>query len=143
MIVLDTNVVSELFRPEPDAGVVDRIDTLTGTVALTAVTVAELLAGVRRLDDSRRKVALAQAIGSIVEEYAARGSVLPFDAHAAEHYADIVTTRTRSGRPISTADAQMAAMCRSRGGACATRDTEDFVGTGVAVIDLWTLGVVD
>ncbi|MCJ1712767.1 type II toxin-antitoxin system VapC family toxin [Curtobacterium sp. VKM Ac-2922] len=140
MIVLDTNVLSELFRPTPDDAVVEWVTTLTGKVAITAITVAELLAGVRRLDDGRRKTALGQAIGGVLDDYDARGAILPFDSVAAEHYADVVVGRLRAGLPISTADAQIAAICRARAATCATRNTKDFAGTGIDLVNPWGAG---
>ncbi|WIE73610.1 type II toxin-antitoxin system VapC family toxin [Curtobacterium sp. MCJR17_020] len=137
MIILDTNVVSELFRPAPDPDVIEWVTTLTGNVAITSVTVGELLAGVRRLDDGRRKAALGQAIDIVLDTYASRGAILPFDTVAAEHYADIVTGRLRAGQAISTADAQIAAICRARAATCATRNTKDFTGTGIDLINPW------
>lgn len=137
MIVLDTNVISELFRPAPDPDVAGWVTALTGTVAITSVTVAELLTGVRRLDDGRRKAALGQAIDTVLDTYEARGAILPFDGDTAEHYADIVAGRLRAGQAISTADAQIAAICRARAATCATRNTKDFTGTGIDLINPW------
>lgn len=137
MIVLDTNVLSELFRPAPDRSVIEWVTALTGNVAITSVTVAELLAGVRRLDDGRRKAALGQAIATVLDTYGSRGAILPFDTVAAQHYADIVTDRFRAGRAIATADAQIAAVCRAHAATCATRNTKDFAGTGVDLVNPW------
>lgn len=137
MIVLDTNVVSELFRPQPHAGVVTWLEERTGDVAITAVTASELLAGVRRLPDGKRRAGLAKAVGAVLNEHHERGLILPFDSSAADHYADIFVTREQMGRPIHTADAQIAAVCRSIGATCATRNVEDFASVGVDVIDPW------
>ncbi len=84
MIVLDTNVISETFRTNPSAQVVSWLESLNGGVAITAVTLAELLAGLRRLPDGKRRLALTDAIGAALEPYRATGAVLPFDAAAAE-----------------------------------------------------------
>ena len=137
MIVLDTNVISEVFRPHPDAGVVAWLESLTGDVAITAVTLAELLAGVRRLPDGRRKNALSEAIHAAIEPYRRDGAVLAFDDLAAAQYAEVVASREAAGLPISMADAQIAAICRARDARCATRNTKDFVDTGVELIDPW------
>lgn len=137
MIVLDTNVVSELFRPRPEAAVVAWLESLTGDVAITAITLAELLAGIRGLPDGRRKTALGAQVESALQPYRRTGAVLPFDDDAAEFYADVVVRRRQAGRPISTADAQIAAICRSRDAVCATRNTADFAHTGVALSDPW------
>lgn len=137
MIVLDTNVVSELLRREPDAGVVSWLESLDGDVAITAVTLAELLAGVRRLPDGRRKTELEAAVAAAVEPYRGGQAMLPFDDSCAAAYAEILYERERAGLPIATADAQIAAICRTHGAVCATRNTKDFVRTGVELIDPW------
>lgn len=139
MIVLDTNVISELFRSRPHEGVIAWLETLTGDVAITAVTMAELLAGVRRLPDGRRKAALAEGIAVALAPYQESGAVMPFDAHAAEQYAVVLTERERAGLPIVTADAQIAAICRSSGATLATRNTTDFERTGIDTVNPWML----
>lgn len=138
MIVLDTNVVSEIFRPEPEARVVTWLEDLTGEVAIAAVTLAELLAGVRRFPDGQRRTALEEQVRQAVEPYRATRAILPFDAEAAQEYADVLAARERAGRPIHTADAQIAAICRAHGATCATRNVRDFDGTGVDVVNPWT-----
>jgi predicted nucleic acid-binding protein len=137
MIVLDTNVLSELMRERPAASVVEWLDTQdTGSLAITAITVAELLYGVVRLHDGARKTRLAAAVGALVDEDF-DGRVLPFDAAAAVHYAEVVSDRERHGRPIGTADAQIAAIARSHDAALATRNVRDFEATGVEILDPW------
>lgn len=140
MIVLDTNVVSEFFRPRPDEAVVDWVRGLEGEVALTAITVAELLAGLEALPEGRRRRALTQAVHSALLPYRGSSAILPFDDLAAEHYAQVLASRRRAGSPISTADAQTAAICRVAGAELATRNTADFADTGVQVVDPWTRG---
>lgn len=137
MIVLDTNVISEIFRREPEARVIAWMEGLTGDVAITAVTLAELLAGVRRLPKGRRRSALAAAIDAALEPYRETRAILPFDDRAAEQYADVLVARERAGLPIHTADAQIAAICRTYGATCATRNCKDFTGTGVELVDPW------
>ena len=126
MIVLDTNVVSEVFRPHPDARVV------------AWITPAELLAGVRRLSDGRRKSALGARIDAALRPFRETRAVLAFDVEAADHYADVLVARERAGMPISTADAQIAAICRANGATCATRNIKDLARTGVELVDPWT-----
>ncbi|GHF18289.1 type II toxin-antitoxin system VapC family toxin [Pseudolysinimonas yzui] len=137
MIVLDTNVISEVFRPRPDAKVVAWLESLSGEVAITAVTLAELLAGVRRLPDGQRRSALAARIDAAIRPYRQSRAVLAFDDDAADHYADILAAREQAGLPISTADALIAAICRSHDAVCATRNTKDFAGTGIELVDPW------
>ncbi|MBD3779454.1 MULTISPECIES: type II toxin-antitoxin system VapC family toxin [unclassified Cellulomonas] len=138
MIVLDTHVISEVFRPEPEARVVAWLEGLTGEVAIAAVTLAELLAGVRRLPDGQRRTALAGMLHDALEPYRATRAILPFDVAAAEQYADVLAARERAGRPIHTADAQIAAICLAHGATCATRNVRDFDGTGVDLVNPWT-----
>ncbi len=140
MIVLDTNVISELARRVPDPGVLSWLDSLeVSDVATTAITAAELRHGVARLSDGRRKRELAVVIrGILAEDF--RGRVFPFDERASVRYADIVAGRERIGRPIGVADAQIAAICRDSGAMLATRNTADFEETGIELINPWELG---
>ena len=137
MIVLDTNVVSELLRPAPEPKVETWLAALDGAdVYLTAVSEAELRYGVAVMADGRRRAALTQAIDGILrEDFQAR--ILPFDSPAAEVYAVIAATRRAAGRPISQFDCQIAAIARAQSAALATRNVGDFEGCGIAVIDPW------
>ena len=139
MIVLDTNVISEVFRPSPDARVVAWLESLTGDVAITAVTLAELLAGVRRLPEGRRKESLGAALESALAPYRETRAILAFDELAAERYAEVLAAREQAGLPISTADAQIAAICLTHGATCATRSVKDFARTGIDVADPWAV----
>lgn len=141
MIILDTNVISELARIDPEPDVVTWLDSLPAAeVATTAITVAELLYGVARLPDGRRRAALAETIDALINEDF-RGRVEPFDALAAEQYAVVVVGREKKGRPISTADAQIAAICRVHGATLATRNAGDFTDTGIGLINPWDAAV--
>ena len=136
MIILDTSVLSEVFRPHPDTRVAVWMESLADDVAITAITLAELLAGVRRLPNGRRRETLSTAVNTTVQTY--RSTRVPaFDSSAAEHYATILAAREHAGLPISTADAQIAAICRAHGASCATRDTKDFAQTGIELINPW------
>jgi predicted nucleic acid-binding protein len=139
VIILDTNVLSELIRREPDESVTRWLDSLdAAAVGTTAVTAAELLYGVARLPAGRRKEQLSKAIRGLIEEDL-DGRVEPFDATAATHYADLVSDRESAGRPISVADAQIAAICRKLQATLATRNMSDFQDTGIELIDPWQL----
>jgi toxin FitB len=139
MIVLDTNVLSELMRKQPEERVMRWIDDQdTGGLAITSITVAELLYGVARLADGVRKNELDAAVRALVRDDFA-GRVLPFDTAAAEHYADLVAERERRGRPVSNADGQIAAICSHHGATLATRNVRDFDTTGIGVLDPWTV----
>jgi predicted nucleic acid-binding protein len=137
VIVLDTNVLSELMRRRPAPQVIAWVDEQDASaLAITAITVAELLYGVARLRTSARKTKLAAAVQGIVRDDFA-GRVLPFDVAAAERYAGIVSRRERQGRPVSAADGQIAAICVDRGARLATRNVRDFEATGVELLDPW------
>ena len=137
MIVLDTNVISELSRRVPDPGVLSWLDSLAvSDVATTAITAAELRYGVARLPDGHRKRELTVMVeGILTEDF--HGRVLPFDERSCVQYADIVTGRERVGRPIGVADAQIAAVCRDLNAILATRNTADFEETGIELINPW------
>jgi predicted nucleic acid-binding protein len=128
VIVLDTNVLSELVRERPDARVLAWLDDKpVAEIATTAVTTAEMLYGVARLPSGRRKAELEQAVRAMIDE----------DFRDRVEYALVVAGRDRLGRPISVSDAQIAAICRARGAALATRNTKDFEDTGIELIDPW------
>jgi toxin FitB len=138
MIILDTNVLSELMRANPDENVLAWLDSQSSLdLHTTAITVAELLYGVARLAHGRRKAALRGAIESMLDGELA-GRVLPFDGDSARRYAVLVAECEAHGRPISSADAQIAAICHAHDAALATRNGKDFEATGVAVIDPWS-----
>lgn len=138
MIVLDTNVISEIFRSQPDARVVAWLESLVDDVAITAITLAELLSGVRRLPEGRRKTELAGAIDAALQPYRNTRSLLPFDDDAAQAYADVLVAREHAGLPIGMADAQIAAICRANGATCATRNVKDFEETGIELVNPWS-----
>ncbi|MCC5886005.1 MAG: type II toxin-antitoxin system VapC family toxin [Gammaproteobacteria bacterium] len=137
MIILDTNVVSEMLRPSPAATVETWLAGQDGAdVYLTSISEAELRYGVAVLTDGRKRKALAAAIaGMLSEDF--RDRILPFDSAAAEQYANIGAARRAAGRPISQFDCQIAAIARAHGAALATRNVGDFNGCGIDVIDPW------
>lgn len=137
MIVLDTNVISELMRAAPNRKVVAWVDSWpSGALAVSTVTVAEVLYGIARLDDGQRKETLhALAHAMFEEEF--RERVLSFGAEEAKVYADLVTQRQAHGLFISMAEAQIAAIVLRWGGQLATRNTADFAGLGLELINPW------
>ena len=138
MIVLDTNVLSEMLRPEPDALVARWLGEQDGGgIWFTTVGEAELLYGLALLPPGRRRDALADAIEAILENDF-RGRILAFDRPAALAHATIAAARRAAGRPIAHADCQIAAIARVHGATIATRTGRDFAGCGVDVIDPWT-----
>ncbi|HVO97611.1 MAG TPA: type II toxin-antitoxin system VapC family toxin [Bryobacteraceae bacterium] len=138
MIVLDTNVLSELARIAPAAAVSAWMDAqIRSLIFITAVTKAELLYGIEILPAGRRRAALHQSAEQMfLNEFA--GRILPFDSDAAEAYARIAASRRAMGRPISQADAQIAAIARSRGATLATRNIADFEHCGIKMLNPWT-----
>lgn len=138
MILLDTSVVSELMKSAPEPAVMAWINAIPGaTVFVSAVTRAEILYGVALVPDGKRRQGLARAAYTAFETYF-RGRILPFDSEAAEAFAELAAGRCQAGRPISQADAQIAAIARSRGADLATRNVPDFEGCGVEIINPWT-----
>jgi predicted nucleic acid-binding protein len=137
MIVLDTNVLSESLRPKPSSKVLEWMRSQPiAALFTTTITEAELYYGIALLPQSKRRHSLESAVGPIFAQDLA-GRVLPFDSAAAREYADIAATRRRAGRPISEADARIAAIVRSRGAVLATRNAEDFADCQLDVIDPW------
>ncbi len=135
MILLDTNIVSELMRLAPSAKVTT---WLAGQPAprlfLSAVTEAELRYGVAVLPAGRRRDDLHSAVEAMLAiDFASR--ILPFDSAAAIAYAELVAARREAGRPIAQLDAQIAAVAKSRGGALATRNIAEFEGCGIILIN--------
>lgn len=137
MIVLDTNVISELLTPAPNAVVIDWLARQhPSSVFTTAVTEAEILYGLRLLPEGRRRRDLEAAILPIFSEDFG-GRVLPFHRDASNVYATIATDRRQAGRPISQFDAQIAAIAISRGASLATRNVSDFTGMNLQIINPW------
>lgn len=140
MIVLDTNVISELFRPHPNVRVVEWLEDLQEPSAITAITLAELLAGVERLPNGRRKTELSRAISDAIAPYQSSHAILSFSEGAAPSYAEILRRREHAGLPMSTADALIAAVCLFNRATLATRNVKDFAFTGVEVVNPWDEG---
>lgn len=138
MIVLDTNVVSELMRREPDARVMAWVgEQPMAGLFTTTLTQAEIFYGLALLPKGRRRDALVVAARAMFDVDLA-GRVLPFDADAALAYPDIAAGRRRGGQPISQIDAQIAAIVRSRGARLATRNVRDFAECGITVVNPWS-----
>lgn len=135
-VILDTDVISELMRAAPDTRVEGWVrEVPPGLVYTTSVTLAEVQFGIARLPAGRRRTLLGDAADDVFGAFADR--VLPFDAAAAGQYAAVVVEREHAGAPIAGFDAQIAAICRSRRAALATRNTGDFSRLGLDLIDPW------
>src|SRR5688572_11760326 len=134
MILLDTNVLSELMRPKPAESVVRwmALQPATGLYT-TSVTQAEILHGILLLPQGRRRQAFEAAAEAMFDRDF-HGRILPFGSDAARPYASIAAARRRAGRPISHFDAQIAAIARVAGADLATRNVADYDGCGVRLI---------
>ena len=135
MIVADTNVLSEPLRPCPDPRVVDWLAQHRTEIAVTTITVGELVYGALRLDDGRRREALVAAIDALVAGAGAR--VLPYDEAAARHYARLRRARQAAGRTVGVEDTMIAAICVAGGHAIATRNDRDFDVPDLELINPW------
>lgn len=137
MIVLDTNVVSEGMRSAPHPRVLAWLAAQDASaVAVTAVTMAEMLYGIALLPPGRRRSTLARNLGLFVNEFLG-GRIIAFDGPAAERFADIVAARRARGRPMSQLDGMVAAIAATAGARIATRDTRDFEHCGIDIINPW------
>ena len=138
MMVLDTNVVSELMRPAPAEAVTRWLaDQPSSSLYTTTITQAEILFGVALLPEGRRRDSLLAAAEQMFEVDFA-GKLLTFDSAAARAFAALAFDRRRMGRPAGTLDIQAAAIAQSRGAGVVTRNVADFEGVGLTVIDPWS-----
>lgn len=137
MVLLDTNVLSELMRPEPHAAVLAWSDQLDPDgVGITAINEGEILHGLARLPEGRRRQTLEERWEQLVPALFA-GRVFSFDRSGAQWYAQLLQRRTIIGRPMATADAVIAATALAIGATLATRNTADFEGVGLPLINPW------
>ena len=137
MILLDTNVLSELMKANPSTNVMDWTSAQPpSSLFTTTITQAEILYGLELLPEGVRREALADAVASMFDEDFS-GRVLSFDGSAAHAYAVIAAERRQRGRPIAQFDAQIAAIARSRGAAVATSNASGFKGCGIQVVNPW------
>lgn len=137
MIILDTNVVSELMRPAPSAAVAEWVERQSLlNLATTAITVAEILRGIRRLPQGRKQSEIQRRLNEFLD-LGFRGRILSFDYAAAEIYASIIAQRQGRGKPIGTFDAMIAAIASVAGADVATRDAGGFEDCNVTIIDPW------
>ena len=138
VILLDTNVLSELMRPQPNPVVLDWFARRTGVFfCISAITQAEIMLGISLLPTGKRRDALAVAAeGMFTQDFA--GRCLSFDASSAVIYADIVAGRRQAGLAISTEDAQIAAISLAYGYPLSTRNSKDFICmTGLSLYNPW------
>jgi predicted nucleic acid-binding protein len=135
VILLDTNVVSELTKPQPDPRVVHWLRQSAPALALPIIAVAEMAFGIEKLAEGRRREELLEALRGLVLEFADR--LFDFNVKAAWAYGRILATARRAGRPMAVPDALIAAIAEANGCALATRNAKDFAGTGLDLLDPW------
>ncbi|NOQ36058.1 MAG: PIN domain-containing protein [Methylococcaceae bacterium] len=135
MIVIDTNIISEAMRPQPNTMVLEWLNLYSsGQLFITAVSLAEIAYGLRVLSDGKRKDSLQRRF----EQFIALGfsnRILVFDAHAAAIYAEVMGHNREIGHPMSFADAQIVAITKAHGFSLATRNVKDFKFCDVELIN--------
>ncbi|GLZ88948.1 ribonuclease VapC [Metapseudomonas resinovorans] len=137
MILLDTNVLSELMRAKPDPNVIAWVDAQRSRdPVISSITVAEILYGIARMPDGKRKDSLYALASAMFEEDFA-GSILAFDVDAAVHYADLVAASEARGKIADMADGQIAAIARLHGARIATRNVRHFEAFGIPLVNPW------
>ncbi|WP_437207128.1 type II toxin-antitoxin system VapC family toxin [Planctomicrobium sp. SH664] len=137
MILLDTNVVSELMREAPDAGVVAWIGGQKATqLGITAITVAEIQRGLQRLPKGKRRQRLEESFAAFIDA-AFRGRIFAFDEPAAMIYGQIAAQREKDGFNTDAVDLMIAAIAQSHRAAIATRNVKDFEGCGADIVNPW------
>jgi len=135
VILLDTNVISELVKPLPDRTVTDFLRREAAETLFTAaVCEAEIHYGLARMPAGRRRNELADRIAAF-RSAAFPGRILPFDSACAARYGEIRAAREAAGQPIAVEDAMIAATARAYGAIVATRNVRDFANCGIQVID--------
>ncbi|MDX6280148.1 MAG: toxin FitB [Kribbellaceae bacterium] len=136
MIVFDTNVASELMKASPNGAVWSwMLKQPRDSLCTTAITIAEIHYGIERLPTGRRRTLLHEAADETFAQFAAE--VLAFDEVAATTYPLVMLGRERAGLPIDSSDAYIASVCRAQQATLATRNTKDFVETGVELVNPW------
>ncbi len=141
-VLLDTNVLSELMRPRPEPLVLAWFSALQPQprYVISAITQAEILLGIALLPPGKKRSALA-GVAQAMFEQEFKGSILAFDDKIAPGYAAIVAQRSRSGKPISVEDAQIAAIASHYSLPLVTRNTKDFAHLpGLSLINPWETG---
>ena len=135
MILVDTNVLSELTRPTPEPRVIAWLEVNEPALALPAIALAELRYGIARLPDGRRRTGLLHFWHATCVQF--RGRVFSFDERAAERYGDVAADAERGGRRLEIHDGQIAAIALVHGMSVATRNVGHFEAAGVAVVNPW------
>lgn len=139
MIILDTNVVSALMRPELNPSLKEWINSQSRTLVwTTSVTVMEIRSGLLFMPEGRKRNLLSQGFDSLLSSIF-DGRILPFDLQAAERAATVDLSQHRGGRNIGVADIQIAGIALANGASIATRNTKDFDGLGIPLVNPWAV----
>ncbi len=137
MIILDTNVVSELMRPSPDARMLHWFSSQSAEdLHVTTITMAEILYGIELISTSRRRETVRSAAEKMFDAVFA-DRILTFEDRAARTFSQIASSRRRQGKPMTDFDAQIAAVTRVHGATLATRNPFVFEGCGVRLVNPW------
>jgi len=137
LILLDTNIISEVMRPAPDPRVICWLNEAdVGILHVSTISIAEILYGLDLLPAGRRRVGMKEQVEAfLLKGFSQR--IMSFDEGAARHYGPLMADRRRAGRPMAAPDGQIAAIARSRAMALATRNIRDFEACGLALINPW------
>jgi len=137
MIILDTNVVSELMRPEPDSNVQTWVmSQKVINLSVTAITIAEIQRGLKRLPGGKRRNRLESHFMAFITA-GFEGRILAFDEPAASIYGELAVKRESKGFHVDAVDLMIAAIAKNTNAAIATRNTGDFEGCGIKIINPW------
>lgn len=137
MIILDTNVISEVFTPAPNRKVMDWLQQQDeGVLFTTSITRGELLFGVQILPRGRRRDTLYAGLLRIFQTRF-YGRILPYDEAAADAHAEIAARRRALGKPSSQSDLMIAGIARAQSATLATRNVSDFENCDISLIDPW------
>ncbi|MFS2042022.1 type II toxin-antitoxin system VapC family toxin [Agrobacterium tumefaciens] len=138
MILLDTNVISEPWKPVPDEAVIAWLDAqAVETLFISAITIAELRFGIAAMPSGRRQTILRDRLeGEVLPHFS--GRILSFDLTTSQFYSELMALARASGKAIGTADGYIAATAAANGLTISTRDTSPFEAAGVKVINPWS-----
>jgi toxin FitB len=138
MIILDTNVISEAFKPAPNPAVMKWLDAQEPeTLFITTISLAEMLAGIYKMPEGRRRAELSYLVENKTTS-AFHNRILPFEIKAVEAFGPVNARAFAVGNPISFADCAIAAIALARGFILATRNVRDFKGTGIEIFNPWS-----
>lgn len=139
MIILDSNVVSEVMRPQPDEKVIAWLNRQPrSSVWTTSITVFEIRFGLQIMPAGKRREVLSEGFENLLNTIDLR--IAPFDHEAAEHASDLMASRRAQGRPRETRDTMIAGIVLAHHAILATRNVRDFDDISTSVVDPWTLG---